>query len=243
MKVCLSILLPVYSETGSLLNCMKLIEQSLKPESIKEIILIVSPASDQTCLSICQNLAKESTRIRLVMQEQNPGLGWALRQGIDEARGTHVALMNSDGETDPTILPALVDLIESQECDIAVASRWLDGGGFVGYGRLKLMANYFFQQLMRVMFVRSLTEFTFVYRVASLSLYKRIRWASTGHEFALESILAPIRIGAIIRETPVRWVRRQEGKSKNRWYRQFAYLMTAVRIFSTPRSRLLKSIS
>ena len=77
----LSVVLPVYSETDTVRQIVDWLRRELG-ELLTEIIIVVSPRSHETCRAVCEELAGVDTRIRLHTQENNPGLGYAVREGL-----------------------------------------------------------------------------------------------------------------------------------------------------------------
>jgi hypothetical protein len=113
---------------------------------------------------------------------------------------------------------------------VASASRWLPGGRFEGYGRIKLWLNLAFQKLMALAFAAPVTDFTFGYRLYPRRLLERIRWRETYHPFVLESLLVPLLLGVRVVERPAIWRSRTEGVSSWPAVGYAWYLATATRI-------------
>lgn len=225
----LSIIVAVYSETISL---EETVERLLKNDRgyIKEIILAVSPRSTDECMQVCKKLVLNNNNVRMHIQKNNPGQGWAFREGIDISRGTHAAIMSADLETEPELIGVMVNKIEETGCDIVTASRWLQGGGFKGYGSFKVMANLLFQRFFMFLFRTGITDLTFGFRIFRLSSIKDIKWGCHFHDFCLESILKPIRYGLDIRQVPAMWVKRKEGESKNCFINYFRYFLIGFKV-------------
>jgi glycosyltransferase involved in cell wall biosynthesis len=237
----LSIILPVYSETQSVIETVDQLIDGIPKEQLHEIIIVISPRSSRESYETCESLRDKHDFVKLHVQQNNPGLGWAIREGFDLASGTHVALMASDGETDPMAVPKMMEKMEETGCDIVTANRWSKGGGFAGYSPLKLALNFVFQRMMKLMFRTNLSDLTFGFRILPTDMVKGIRWEYTMHEFLLETILKPLRLGASAEEIPVKWVSRTEGESKNTFLRNFVYFKTAYRVlFSNPKSWLIE---
>ena len=156
-KIKLSIIISVYSETFSLIETInKLIKYDRK--YIYEIILVVSPSSSKESLNICNSLVKNIEFLKLHIQKKNPGLGWALREGLELYKGTHVAIMSSDLETEPEAIDRMVKKIEKTGCDLVIANRWMDGGGFKDYNPIKLFLNYIFQSIFKLIFNTKISD-------------------------------------------------------------------------------------
>jgi dolichol-phosphate mannosyltransferase len=211
----LSIIVAVYSETVSVVET---IERLLKKDRgyIKEIILVVSPKSSQACFEICRRASMDFNQVKFIIQEHNPGLGLAFREGFDTASGTHSAIMSADLETEPEAIDRMVCKAGETGCDMVVASRWHKEGGFEGYGHLRMCINYLFQHLFMFLFKTPISDLTLGLKLYRTDFIKNIRLESTGPDLVLESILKMIKWGANIEEVPTQWVKRTKGQSKNK---------------------------
>jgi len=237
----LSIIVAVYSETVSVVET---IERLLKKDRgyIKEIILVVSPKSSKACLDICRQASLNFNQVKFIIQEHNPGVGWALREGIDAASGTHIAIMAADLETQPETIDRMVCKAKETGCDVVAASRWHKEGGFEGYGRLRMSINYLFQGLFMFLFKTLVRDLTLAFKLYRTDLIKNIRLESTGPDLALESILKLIKLGACIEEVPTQWIKRTKGQSKNNsdTTTLIKYLKTGFKVYFAPISTLRK---
>ncbi len=215
------------------------LERVVPARCLHEILIVIAPASSEESFAVCRSLEATRQKVRLLVQQHTPGLGWAIREGFEAAAGTHVLMMGSDRETDPKAVPVMLDKLVASGADIVTANRWVKGAGFSGYNGLKLVLNYIFQQLMRLMFRTPLCDLTFGFRVMPTAMVKAIRWEHTRHEFLLESILKPLRLGARIEQVPVRWEARTEGESKNEVLGHARYFKVAAQLMCAGRDRIL----
>jgi dolichol-phosphate mannosyltransferase len=235
MKI--SAILTVYSETDLLVESVERVRAQLK-EWPYEILMVVHPKSSAECLALCGTLAEERD-VRVVMQGPRSGIGWAYREAIPYITGTHALMLNSDLETNPDDAAALVRKAEETGADIVCASRWLHGGGFVGYNPLKLVLNYGYNLIFRTLYRTSIHDLTFGYKLIRADLLRQIKWECGAHEFCAEVLLKPLRLGYTAVEIPTRWVKRREGDSKMTFLRNFRFSSTAWRILRQPKPTML----
>ena len=90
----------------------------------------------------------------MVAQQNNPGIGWAYREGMQAARvQLRGALMaERAAQTEPAAVDRMVQKVVETGCDEVIANRWMAGGGFTNYDPLKLFLNWIFQKAFRVLF-------------------------------------------------------------------------------------------
>lgn len=226
----LSVVMPVYSETESVARAAAELMLRVPADVLHEIVIVVHPRSSVDSLAICRDLESKISCLRVLTQQRLPGVGHAFREGMATTTGTHVLLIGSDGESDTSRIPLMLAEQARTGADIVTCSRWMEGGGFAGYGVIKVALNGAFQLLVRALFNTSLTDVTFCYRILSAAVARGTAWECAGHEFALETILRPILAGAVVAEVPVRWTRRTAGESKNPLYRNIRYVTLLFRL-------------
>jgi len=230
MKI--SIVITVYSETFSLIETIRrLMEHDRK--YICEIVLVVSPKSSGECIAICNDLATQYAIIKVHMQKKNPGVGWAIREGMELSTGDYVVLLSADLETEPEATDRMIKKIEETGCDGVVGNRWLPGGGFINYDKLKLVLNYIFQKFFKILFKTNIGDLTYGYKVLSKKICDDISWEGTLHEIYIETTIKPLKKGYYIEQVPTIWVGRTEGASSNSFLKNFRYVKMAFNVLLT----------
>jgi hypothetical protein len=235
----LTVVLPVVTETESLDETARIVQEGSDAD-ISEVLVVVCDRTRRESLARCQALASRfGDRLRIHNQTL-PYLGGAMREAFDLAAGSHVLMMASDMETDPRIVPQLVELAKADPRAIVTASRWASGGGFSGYGSVRVALNWVFQRLTSVLYRTHLTDATFGYRLFPTPLVKAIQWEGLRHELLLETVLKPLRLGVEVVEVATQWTPRPEGESQNSLATQARYIKTLVANRFAPRSAMLR---
>lgn len=234
MKV--SFLVTVLNETDSLRQTVDTIF-ALAAGNVQEVLMVIAPSTTAASRTVIAELAEKYAGYVRVHEQRLPFLGGAVREGFAEARGDFVMLMASDLETDPALVPQFIETMRTGNWDIVAASRWLKGGGFVGYSRLKLALNFLFQRLFRILYRTNLTDLTYAYRLYRRATLEGIVWEELRHPFLLECLLKPLRRGARVTELPCTWRARGEGQSANTLVQTFRYLRTAIKTRCIPVNR------
>ncbi len=226
-----SVVLPVFSETETVRDVVLWHREHLGAR-LEEIVIVLSPRSGEASRAVCRALADEDPRVRVHIQQQNPGLGRAVREGLERTRGNLVLLMDSDGEMEIETVPRMLAAMERGDCGLVVASRWLRGGGFSGYYPLKYVLNWGFQQLVRALYRTRIHDLTYGFKLMRGDLARGIAWAGTLHEIACETTLKPLRLGVGVAEVPSTWTARTQGVSKNTFLRNFRYVAMACSVLA-----------
>ena len=85
--------------------------------------LFVNDGSKDATLDEIRKLAKQDARVRYVSFSRNFGKEAAMYAGLKSASGDYVALMDADMQDPPTLLPQMIQMIESGECDNVATRR------------------------------------------------------------------------------------------------------------------------
>jgi len=92
-----------------------------------EIIIVDDNSPDGTG-KFSLSLTERYPEVKVFIRTKERGLGSAVKRGIMESSGDILVVTDADLSHDPTIIPALVDLIVSNQVDIAIGSRFIAGG-------------------------------------------------------------------------------------------------------------------
>jgi glycosyltransferase involved in cell wall biosynthesis len=225
----LSVLLPALDEVESLDRTLRALLALGRPPLEQILILLHPQRTGAATREVAERHRRQAPEVIEIVAQSRPLVGGAYRDGIERVRGEWTLLLASDEETDPALVPQLLERMAGGNFDVVTASRWLPGGGFAGYGRLKRWLNFVFQRAIARLYGTSLSDLTFGYRLFRSSWLKRIDWQELSHPFFLETALKPLRLGATFGEVPTRWRPRPEGRSVNSFRLMASYLPRALR--------------
>lgn len=222
-----TVILPAVTETDSIDETATLLAESSDAD-ICQVLVVVCERTTPATMARCEGLrAWFGDRVQ-IHNQRLPFLGGAMREAFDLATGSHVIMMATDLETDPRLVPAMIDIARRRPEVVVTASRWARGGGFSGYGRLRVAANWVFQRLTSLLYRTPLTDATFGYRLFPTAVVQSIDWEGSRHEFLLETVLKPLRLGVEVVEIPTFWTPRPDGESQNSLATQARYIRTLV---------------
>ena len=109
----ISIIVPIYNVEAYLDRCM----QSLIMQTLREIeIIMVDDESPDNCPTICDNYAKQDSRIK-VIHKKNGGLGFARNSGLEIATGKYIAFLDSDDFVDISMYETLYNTATQYNLD------------------------------------------------------------------------------------------------------------------------------
>lgn len=96
----ISVIVPVYNVEKYVERCLRSILAQTLPDF--ELLAVIDGATDKSG-EICDRIAKEDSRVRVIRQE-NQGQGGARNTGIEQARGEWLMLVDSDDWIEPEAL-------------------------------------------------------------------------------------------------------------------------------------------
>ena len=112
-----SIIVPVYNVEKYLERCIN----SLQGQSLKELeIILVDDSSTDSSLQICNNLAKEDSRIK-VIHKVNEGAGKARNAALAVATGKYIGFVDSDDYVEHDMFEVLYEKAEKYNSDLVMS--------------------------------------------------------------------------------------------------------------------------
>lgn len=105
-----AILIPVYNEELMVADVLtRLLD--VRSDRDWEIIVVDDASTDRTA----ETLGSFGDRIRVIRHPVNLGYGAALKTGIRATRAANVIFLDSDGQHDPALVPAVVERLRDHE--------------------------------------------------------------------------------------------------------------------------------
>lgn len=112
-----SIVVPVYKVEKYLERCV----ESLRSQTLRDIeIILVNDGSPDRCPELCEALARQDSRIRVV-HKQNGGLSSARNAGLRVASGAYVGFVDSDDTVDLDMFEKLHKAIVREHVDFVMS--------------------------------------------------------------------------------------------------------------------------
>lgn len=117
----ISLLVAVYNTSQYVEQCL----QSIAEQSFSDIeVILVNDGSTDHCGELLEAFAKRDERFRVIHQT-NQGLGAVRNRGIEEAKGTYIAFIDSDDVLAPHYCKALYEKAEMTGADLVVSEYWI----------------------------------------------------------------------------------------------------------------------
>jgi dolichol-phosphate mannosyltransferase len=129
----ISLVIPTYNEKENIVPLVERLSQTFADRNY-EILFVDDNSRDGTIDLISELAAKYPVKVMVRLNER--GLATAVLHGIIYARGNIIGVMDADLQHPPEINAALLKALESG-ADIAIASRYVPGGGCPKWGLVR----------------------------------------------------------------------------------------------------------
>ncbi|MBI2541610.1 glycosyltransferase family 2 protein [Candidatus Woesearchaeota archaeon] len=214
----LSILIPVFNESNTLMEILAKIKK-VDLGGIGKEVIIVDDASTDGSREIIKKLGKKYVKI---FQPRNMGKGAALKAGIRAATGDFVIFQDADLEYDPQDYIKLLQPILGNRSDVAFGSRFVNQR-LVLFGKDRIahpthyIGNKFLTTTFNILYGTELTDVEPCYKMFKSSILKNTDVVSNGFEYDIELMCRLVKKGHKIIQIPIRYNPRsfQEGKKIN----------------------------
>ena len=120
-----SIVIPAFNEQARIGATLDKVLTCVKAHDWSAEVLVVNDGSRDRTAAIVQSMAAQHTNLRLIENPGNRGKGYAVRNGILQARGAIVMFTDADLSA-PMDEAELLFTALANGADVAIGSRWLD---------------------------------------------------------------------------------------------------------------------
>jgi len=209
------VVLPTYNEIANLKTIVPLIL-----EQHRELkILIVDDNSPDGTGKLADKLAEQyAGRVFVMHRQDKRGLGaayvagfkWALQHGAEL-----IFQMDADLSHDPTYIRDFLNAI--QDADLVIGSRYIQGANVVNWPLKRLLLSYYANVYTRIITGMPLHDATGGFKCFKRHVLEAIQLDhihSNGYSFQIEMNFNAFRKKFKIKEIPIIFYERSEGKSK-----------------------------
>lgn len=208
------VIIPTYNEA---VNIEKVIQKILLVSKALEILIIDDNSPDNTAEIIARIQARE-TRVHLIRRPRKLGLGTAYVLGFKyvlEKEYDFAFEMDADFSHSPDDIPRFIELLN--EADLIIGSRYVHGVSVVNWPMKRLLLSYGACMFARVVTGIPIQDLTSGFKCYSRRALEAVDWKTfrvDGYGFQILSVFSVFRARLRIKEIPIIFVERREGKSK-----------------------------
>jgi dolichol-phosphate mannosyltransferase len=212
----ISIILPTYNESKNIWSILEHIQKSI-PKNLKAETIVIDDNSPDNTAKIAEDYfysikEKTSHTINVIKRKAKDGLSSAILNGIQEASGNTIVVMDSDFSHPPHIIPKMLETLKQTQCDIVVASRYIKGGAIQGWPfKRKLISKVATKIAKKGLGVTTNDPMSgfFAFR---RKITEGIKFDAIGYKMLLELLVKTK--GVKVEEIPYTFTNREFGSSK-----------------------------
>ncbi|HEX7288340.1 MAG TPA: dolichyl-phosphate beta-glucosyltransferase [Candidatus Angelobacter sp.] len=202
-----SIIVPAYNEGARVGATLEQILDHLRAQQWNAEVVVVDDGSRDNTLEVLNRFAREHPQVRVLENPGNQGKGYAVRNGMTNARGEVLLFTDADMSSPIAEAGKLFAALE-QGADVAIGSRWLDPSLQFQRQSLQRQAlsrvyNIYLRIVLRFPYRDTQCGFKAFTRRAAEMIFPRQRVTRWG--FDPEILFLAHRMGLKVAEVPVRW--------------------------------------
>lgn len=209
----LAVIIPTFNETANIRALLEKLSVVLAGYSW-EAIFVDDNSPDGTS-DLVREIGRGTARVRVLQRIGRRGLSSAVIEGMLATSAPVLAVIDADMQHDEAILPALVKAVASGEADLAVGTRYAEGGGLGAWNARRRFISRFAtrigQHIARTRLSDPMSGFFAISRGALTGALPRL--SGVGFKILLDlaaSSKEPLRVT----EIPYQFRLREAGESK-----------------------------
>ena len=135
----LSVIVPTFNERDNVTTLFRRLETALEGMSF-EVIFVDDNSPDGTW-QVVRELARQDCRVRCIRRIGRRGLSGACIEGILASSAPCAAVIDADLQHDETQLPKMLSLLQADDADLVVGSRYVEGGSADSFNKQRAGAS------------------------------------------------------------------------------------------------------
>ncbi len=211
-----SIIVPTYNESQNIVKILKSIRENIPKGIYTETIVVDDNSPDDTgkivedYISSIKKIAENT--IDIIHRKAKTGLSSAILNGIQNAKGETIVVMDSDFSHPPQIIPKMIEAFKQYQCELVVASRYITGGKIQGWTtKRKLMSKIATLIAKKGLGVKTKDPMSGFFAFKK-NIIKELNFDALGYKLLLEVLVKTKGIN--IKEIPYTFENRKHGSSK-----------------------------
>jgi dolichol-phosphate mannosyltransferase len=233
-KLCL--IIPTYNEKENVAQVISRIQVLRDKLPVQLFLIVVDDGSSDGTFQVVQEIMEKSDNLRLIERPHLSGIGSAyvdgFALGLAEDGFDFFGEMDADLQHPPEILTEMSKAAK-QGVDVVIASRYVRGGGSVGWSLARRLVSRSANFLARICVRAPVADLTSGFRIISVRAIKGLletRLSTRGYAFQIESLYVYRKMGLNFSEVPYFFQERKSGETKLRWTEMARFAATALKL-------------
>jgi dolichol-phosphate mannosyltransferase len=209
----LSVIVPTFNERDNVTRLFRRLETALTGVAF-EVIFVDDNSPDGTW-DVVRGIARQDARVRCIRRIGRRGLSGACIEGIMASSAPFAAVIDADLQHDETQLPGMLALLQGDEADLVVGSRYIEGGNADSFNKQRAgasaLATGVAKRVLRIRITDPMSGFFMIRRDRFEQLAPQL--STQGFKILLD-VVATARGGLRVKEVPYAFGSRLHGESK-----------------------------
>ena len=179
-----------------------------------EIVFVDDDSRDGT-VDVLRQLSRADHRVRLLQRIGRRGLASAVVEGILATTSPVIAVLDCDLQHDETLLPRMLERLVASDCDVVVASRYMQAGGVGDWGEQRQLVSRVATNLAGLLLRAELTDPMSGFFMIRRNVFDQVvrRLSNQGYKILLDILLSAPH-GLRVEEVAYTFRSRISGESK-----------------------------
>ena len=227
----LSILMPVYNESATLLQVVKRV---LDVDYSCEIELVaVDDGSADNSLALLEGVG--DSRLRVIAHERNKGKGAAIRTASEAATGDYMIICDADLEYRPEEIPSLLQPVFSGDATVVYGTRSF--GSHNAYSYWYVQGNRGVTLAANLLFNCYISDLETCFKLMPTALYRSLDIQAAGFGMEAQVTARLLKSGVRPYEVPISYRARSRAEGKKLTWRdgvEALWILGRERVFYKP---------
>lgn len=219
----ISVIIPCYNEENRIAPTLEEVRRYLLRRGIDSEIIVINDGSSDNTLEVLKSFEK----LKVLSWDENRGKGFAVKAGLEIARGDYVLITDADLSTPIEEADKLLALL--RHYDIVIGSRQVEGAVIQRYQPLhRLVLGMIFGLTVRALFSMRYHDTQCGFKAMTLNSARELakRMTIAGFTYDVEMLAIADCLGFKVAEVGVRW--RDMRGSKLKPFKHFKSIISEL---------------
>jgi len=210
-----SIIIPAFNEEKRIVLTLMAVSNYLQTKKYSAEIIVVDDGSRDNTSEIVRTRKKVIHNLNLFTLAKNKGKGYAVKVGIENAKGKYILFTDADNSTPIEELDKLYVALQENKSDIAIGSRYILGSNLrVRQPYYRVLIGRIGNLLIRLFLIENIKDTQCGFKLFKYAAAKDIfsRQKIRRYGFDMEALAIAKMLNYKIEEIPVSWVNSADSR-------------------------------
>lgn len=213
MNFDLTIIIPTFNERNNVCPLLERLDTTL--QNIRWEAVFVDDDSPDATADLVRRIGSKDPRVRCIQRIGRRGLSSACIEGMLSSSTPYFAVMDADLQHDESLLPQMLRILQTQDKDIVIGSRYIEGGSVGEWDSKRIRMSRFATYVGRVVVKADLSDPMSGFFMLRSEFFAETVRHMTGKGFKiLLDLFASAQIDVRFEELSYHFRKRHSGASK-----------------------------